>query len=160
MPSSPALASTAILADLRGAIGKVASGNSLTQDEAAEAFELMMSGAATPAQIGGLLMALRVRGETVDEIAGAARAMRAKVLTIRAPDGAIDTCGTGGDGEGQLQHLDLRCLRGGGRRRASGQARQPVDLLAVGLGGCARRARRQYRLPRPRRSRVASPNAG
>ena len=59
-----------------------------------------MSGAATPAQIGALLMGLRVRGETVDEIAGAARAMRAKVLTVRAPEGAIDTCGTGGDGKG------------------------------------------------------------
>ena len=100
MPSNPVLAETAILADLRGAIAKVASGKSLTQDEAAEAFELIMSGAATPAQIGGLLMALRVRGETVDEIAGAARAMRAKVLKVRAPDGAIDTCGTGGDGKG------------------------------------------------------------
>ena len=57
-----------------------------------------MSGSATPAQVGGLLMALRMRGETVDEIAGAARAMRAKVLKVRAPEGAIDTCGTGGDG--------------------------------------------------------------
>jgi anthranilate phosphoribosyltransferase len=59
-----------------------------------------MSSAATPAQIGALVMGLRVRGETVDEIAGAARAMRAKVLTVRAPEGAIDTCGTGGDGKG------------------------------------------------------------
>jgi len=59
-----------------------------------------MSGVATPAQIGALVMGLRVRGETVDEIAGAARAMRAKVLTVRAPEGAIDTCGTGGDGKG------------------------------------------------------------
>ena len=71
MPSNPALAGTASLADLRGAIAKVASGKSLTQDEAAEAFELIMSGSATPAQIGGLLMALRMRGETVEEIAGA-----------------------------------------------------------------------------------------
>ena len=100
MPSNPVLAETAIPADLRGAIAKVASGKSLTQEEAAEAFELVMSGSATPAQVGGLLMALRVRGETVDEIAGAARAMRAKVLKVRAPDGAIDTCGTGGDGKG------------------------------------------------------------
>jgi anthranilate phosphoribosyltransferase len=100
VPSDPALAGTAILADLRGAIAKVASGKSLSQDEAAEAFELVMSGAATPAQIGALLMGLRLRGETVDEIAGAARAMRAKVLTVRAPGGAIDTCGTGGDGKG------------------------------------------------------------
>jgi anthranilate phosphoribosyltransferase len=99
VPSDPVLARTAILADLRGAIAKVAAGNSLTQEEAAEAFDLVMSGAATPAQIGALVMGLRVRGETVDEIAGAARAMRAKVLTVRAPEGAIDTCGTGGDGK-------------------------------------------------------------
>ncbi|MFZ0398713.1 MAG: anthranilate phosphoribosyltransferase, partial [Methyloceanibacter sp.] len=66
---------------MRGAIAKVAAGNSLTQEEAAEAFDLVMSGAATPAQIGALVMGLRVRGETVDEIAGAVRAMRAKVLT-------------------------------------------------------------------------------
>src|SRR5262249_41412253 len=59
-----------------------------------------MSGAATPAQIGALVMGLRVRGATVEEIAGAARAMRAKVLTVRAPEGAIDTCGTGGDAKG------------------------------------------------------------
>ena len=100
MPSDPVLARTAILTDLRGAIAKVAAGKSLTQEEAAEAFNLVMSGAATPAQIGALVMGLRVRGETVDEIAGAARAMRAKVLTVRAPEGAIDTCGTGGDGKG------------------------------------------------------------
>jgi anthranilate phosphoribosyltransferase len=59
-----------------------------------------MSGDATPAQMGGFLMALRVRGETVEEITGAARAMRAKMLTIEAPEGAIDTCGTGGDAKG------------------------------------------------------------
>ena len=100
MPSDPVLARTAILVDLRGAIAKVAAGNSLSQEEAAEAFDLVMSGAATPAQIGALVMGLRARGETVDEIAGAARAMRAKVLTVRAPEGAIDTCGTGGDGKG------------------------------------------------------------
>jgi anthranilate phosphoribosyltransferase len=100
VPSNPVLVGTAILADLRGAIAKVAARESLSQDEAAEAFDLVISGAAPPAQIGGLLMAMRVRGETVDEIAGAARAMRAKVLTVRAPEGAVDTCGTGGDGKG------------------------------------------------------------
>jgi anthranilate phosphoribosyltransferase len=100
VPSDPVLARPTVLADLRGAIAKVAAGNSLSQEEAAEAFDLVMSGAATPAQIGALVMGLRVRGETVDEIAGAARAMRAKVLTVRAPEGAIDTCGTGGDGKG------------------------------------------------------------
>ncbi len=100
MPSSPALAGTATPADLRAAIGKVASGQSLTQGEATEAFELIMSGAATDAQIGALLMGMHVRGETVEEIAGAARALRAKVVPVRAPEGAIDTCGTGGDAKG------------------------------------------------------------
>jgi anthranilate phosphoribosyltransferase len=100
VPTDPVLARTAVLADLRGAIAKVAAGKSLSQEEAAEAFDLVMSGAATPVQIGALLMGLRARGETVEEIAGAARAMRAKVLTVRAPEGAIDTCGTGGDGKG------------------------------------------------------------
>ena len=100
MPSDPVLARPTVLADLRGAIAKVAAGDSLSQEEAAEAFDLVMSGVATPAQIGALVMGLRVRGETVEEIAGAARAMRAKVLTVRAPEGAIDTCGTGGDGKG------------------------------------------------------------
>ena len=100
MPSDPVLARTSVLADLRGAIAKIASGQSLSQEEAAEAFDLVMSGAATPVQIGALVMGLRARGETVDEIAGAARAMRAKVLAVQAPAGAIDTCGTGGDGKG------------------------------------------------------------
>jgi anthranilate phosphoribosyltransferase len=60
----------------------------------------MMSGDATPAQMGGLLMALRVRGETVEEITGAATVMRGKMTTIKGPPGAIDICGTGGDGTG------------------------------------------------------------
>jgi len=76
--------------DLKGLLGRVAGG----------AFDVIMSGNATPSQIGGFLMALRVRGETVDEITGAARAMRAKMLTIDAPAGAVDTCGTGGDAAG------------------------------------------------------------
>ena len=68
-----------------------------------------------------------------------------KVLPVRAPDGAIDTCGTGGDGKGTLQHLDLRRLRRGRRRRAGGQARQPRHLLALRRRRRADRARRQYR---------------
>jgi anthranilate phosphoribosyltransferase len=88
------------MVDLKALIGRVASGERLSQDDAATAFDVMMSGNATPAQMGGFLMALRVRGETVDEITGAARTMRAKALPIEAPDGAIDTCGTGGDGSG------------------------------------------------------------
>jgi len=81
-------------------IGKVATGASLTREEAAHAFDKMMSGEASPAQIGGLLMALRVRGETVDEIAGAVATMRAKMTRVEAPADAIDVVGTGGDGAG------------------------------------------------------------
>jgi anthranilate phosphoribosyltransferase len=88
--------------DLKPLLAAAASGRSLTEQEAEQAFDILMSGDATPAQIGGFLMALRVRGETVAEITGAVRAMRAKMLRIEAPEGAIDTCGTGGDGSGTL----------------------------------------------------------
>ncbi|MEO0034526.1 MAG: Anthranilate phosphoribosyltransferase [Pseudomonadota bacterium] len=81
-------------------LARVALGESLSEAEAEAVFAEIMSGEATPAQIGGLLMALRVRGETVAEITGAARIMRAKSLPVEAPADAIDTCGTGGDGSG------------------------------------------------------------
>lgn len=88
------------MSDLKPFIGKVATGRPLTRADAEAAFDVVMSGAATPAQIGGLLMALRVRGETVDEIAGAVTVMRAKMLTVEAPADAVDVVGTGGDGAG------------------------------------------------------------
>jgi len=100
VPSSPALAGSAAPADLRPALRKLAAGNTLTETEAAETFEAIMSGAATEAQIGALLMGLRARGETIEEITGAARALRARAVKVRAPEGAIDTCGTGGDAKG------------------------------------------------------------
>ena len=74
----------------------------LTRDEAEAAFNIIMTGEATPGQIGGLLMAMRTRGETVDEYAAAAAVMRAKMNKVRAPEGAIDIVGTGGDGKGTL----------------------------------------------------------
>jgi anthranilate phosphoribosyltransferase len=74
----------------------------LTRNEAETAFELLFDGAATAHQIGGLLMALRTRGETVDEIAAAAAVMRAKCNAVKAPEGAMDIVGTGGDGKGTL----------------------------------------------------------
>jgi anthranilate phosphoribosyltransferase len=86
--------------ELRALIGQVATGAVLTRDQAAEAFDLMMSGEATPSQMGGLLMALRVRGETIDEITGAVTAMRSKMLRVQAPPNAIDVVGTGGDASG------------------------------------------------------------
>lgn len=84
----------------RALIGKVATGATLSQEEAAHAFDKMMSGEATPSQMGAFLMALRVRGETVDEIAGAVSVMRAKMTTVDAPAGAVDVVGTGGDAAG------------------------------------------------------------
>jgi len=88
--------------DFKAIIGKVATGAALSRDEAATAFNCMMSGEATPSQMGGLLMALRVRGETVDEITGAVSAMRSKMLPVKAPADAVDIVGTGGDGSGSV----------------------------------------------------------
>jgi len=88
--------------DFKSIIGKVATGATLTREEAASAFDSMMSGEATPSQMGGLLMALRVRGETVEEITGAVSAMRGKMLRVTAPAEAVDIVGTGGDGSGSV----------------------------------------------------------
>jgi anthranilate phosphoribosyltransferase len=88
------------MAEFKPLIAKVAAGTPLTRAEAREAFDVMMSGDATPSQIGGFLMALRVRGETVDEITGAVEIMREKMLPVSAPADAIDIVGTGGDASG------------------------------------------------------------
>ncbi len=90
------------MADLKPFIAKISGGDSLDREDARLAFDAMMSGEATPSQIGGFLMALRVRGESVDEISGAAEAMRSKMLRVSAPDDAIDIVGTGGDAAGTL----------------------------------------------------------
>jgi anthranilate phosphoribosyltransferase len=89
-----------VVDDFKALIAKVATGASLTREESANAFDRMMSGEATPSQMGGLLMALRVRGETVDEITGAVTTMRAKMLDVKAPPEAVDVVGTGGDASG------------------------------------------------------------
>src|SRR5919109_384754 len=78
--------------DFKTLIGKVATGAELTVQESASAFDRMMSGEATPSQMGALLMGLRVRGETVDEITGAVTTMRAKMLAVAAPQEAIAHC--------------------------------------------------------------------
>jgi anthranilate phosphoribosyltransferase len=90
--------------ELRDALARVIAGQSLSGDEMARVVGRIMDGEATPAQIGGLLVALRMKGETPDEIAGAARAMRARALPIRCPEPerAVDTCGTGGDSSGSI----------------------------------------------------------
>ena len=86
--------------DFRGLLAKVGNGETLTIGEAERAFDIMTSGDATPAQMGAFLMGLKVRGETAEELAGGARALRAKMQAVKAPAGAIDIVGTGGDHHG------------------------------------------------------------
>lgn len=83
-------------------LNQVAAGETLSEETAKTAFDLIMSGQATDAQIAGFLMALRVRGETLDEIVAATRTMREKMNPVQAPTDAIDIVGTGGDGKGSL----------------------------------------------------------
>jgi anthranilate phosphoribosyltransferase len=90
------------MAEIKALIAQVATGAALSREAAFEAFESMMSGEVTPSQIGGLLMALRVRGETIEEITGAVAAMRGKMLGVAAPADAIDVVGTGGDASGSF----------------------------------------------------------
>ncbi|MDE1896915.1 MAG: anthranilate phosphoribosyltransferase, partial [Rhodospirillales bacterium] len=87
---------------LKPVLARLGRGESLSVAEAEEAFGVVMDGQATPAQIGGMLMAMRVRGETVAELIGAVTAMRSRMTRIEAPEGAIDVCGTGGDGAASL----------------------------------------------------------
>ncbi|PVE56517.1 anthranilate phosphoribosyltransferase [Rhizobium rhizogenes] len=98
------------MAELKPLIAKVANGESLNREEARQAFDILMSGEATPSQIGGFLMALRVRGETVDEIVGAVSSMRARMLPVSAPEHAVDIVGTGGDGLGTYNISTLAAI--------------------------------------------------
>ncbi len=88
--------------NLKPVLARLAAGETLDEGEAEAAFGIIMSGEATPAQIAALLMAMRVRRETVSELTGAVRAMRARMAVVDAPAGAIDVCGTGGDSAGTL----------------------------------------------------------
>src|SRR6266545_175200 len=126
------------------AIATVLRGQHLRQEEVAQIFGDIMEGRATPAQIGGLLVALRMKGETADEIAGAARAMREHALAIECPDreAAVDTCGTGGDGSGMVNVSTMAALvvaaAGGrvakhGNRAVSSRAGSADVLEALGV---------------------------
>lgn len=84
--------------DLKSLLGQLAAGRTLSSSEADTAFAALMDGAADDAQIGAFLMALKMRGETIDEIVAGARALRARAQPVDAPNDVIDTCGTGGDG--------------------------------------------------------------
>lgn len=87
---------------LKPTLARLAQGETLSAPEAEAAFGIIMDGQATPAQIGGMLMAMRTRGETVPELTGAVTALRKRMARVEAPQGAIDVCGTGGDGAASL----------------------------------------------------------
>jgi anthranilate phosphoribosyltransferase len=123
-------------------IAKVAAGSQLSRADAAAAFDAILSGEVTPSQMGGFLMALRVRGETVEEITGAVTAMRAKMLPVAAPAGAIDVVGTGGDGSGSYNVSTLAALivaacgvpvAKHGNRAASSKSGTADTLAALGV---------------------------
>src|ERR1700737_1366539 len=124
-------------------IAKVATGSSLTEVEAKAAFELIFTGSVAAAQLGGFLMALRARGETIAEITGAAAALRARMLRVAAPPGAIDIVGTGGDGHGTRNISTLAALivaacgvpvAKHGNRAASSRSGASDVLSALGVG--------------------------
>ena len=123
-------------------IAKVAAGAALTQTEAMAAFDAMLSGEVTPSQMGGFLMALRVRGESVDEITGAVLAMRAKMAAVAAPPDAIDIVGTGGDNSGSYNVSTLASIITAacgvpvakhGNRAASSRSGAADTLAALGV---------------------------
>jgi anthranilate phosphoribosyltransferase len=91
-------------------LAKAATGAALTREEARAAFDALLSGEVTPAQAGGFLMALRVRGEALDEIVGAASAMRGRMTRVAAPANAIDVVGTGGDQSGSYNISTLAAM--------------------------------------------------
>ena len=125
-----ALAAAGMSSNLKPVLARLAMGETLDEDEAEDAFGIIMAGEATPAQIAGLLMAMRVRGETVAEMTGAVRAMRARMSTVEAPPDAIDVVGTGGDNAGSLNISTAVAFVLAGMRRAGREARQPRPEFA------------------------------
>ncbi|VVB45843.1 Anthranilate phosphoribosyltransferase [Beijerinckiaceae bacterium RH AL1] len=127
---------------LKPVLATLAGGATLTRAEAEAAFDLLLAGAATPAQTAAFLMALRVRGETVDELTGAVAAMRARMLRVAAPAGAIDIVGTGGDGHGTYNVSTLAAIivaacgvpvAKHGNRAASSRSGSSDVLAALGV---------------------------
>jgi anthranilate phosphoribosyltransferase len=123
-------------------IAKIANGGALSRAEAERAFDLILSGEVTPAQMGGFLVGLRARGETVEEITGAISAMRAKMRKVAAPPHAIDIVGTGGDGHGTYNISTLAALivaacgvpvAKHGNRAASSKSGASDVLVALGV---------------------------
>lgn len=128
--------------DFKPFIAKVATGASLSRDEARDAFDTILSGGVTNAQAAAFLMALRVRGETTEEIAGAVGAMRGKMLRVSAPAEAIDIVGTGGDSSGSYNVSTLAAIITAacgvpvakhGNRAASSRSGAADVLMALGV---------------------------
>ena len=128
--------------DFKPFIAKVATGASLSRDEARDAFDTILSGGVTNAQAAAFLMALRVRGETAEEITGAVGAMRGKMLTVKAPTDAIDIVGTGGDSSGSYNVSTLAAIITAacgvpvakhGNRAASSKSGAADVLMALGV---------------------------
>ncbi|WP_439527493.1 anthranilate phosphoribosyltransferase [Pannonibacter sp.] len=88
------------MSNFKAYIARIAEGEPLAREDARAAFDIILSGEATPSQLGGFLMGLRLRGETIDEVTGAVASMRARMLPVSAPADAIDIVGTGGDATG------------------------------------------------------------
>ena len=126
---------------IQAGLTRLLDGHDLSRDEARVVMGEIMSGSATPAQIGGFLIALRLKGETADEIAGCAEAMREHVLSVSPKrDDLVDTAGTGGDGAGTF-NISTAAALVAAAAGAGGKARKPCSLLVVGLGGRPRGAR-------------------
>jgi anthranilate phosphoribosyltransferase len=129
---------------LKPTLGDLITGRSLSETEAEALFETIIAGAATPAQIGAVLMALSLRGETADELTGAVRVLRRRAVALAAPEGAIDCCGTGGDGLSTLNistavaFVVAACgvpVAKHGNRAASSRSGAADVLTALGLDG-------------------------
>ena len=161
---------------VRAALAAVVDGRTLTIDEARAAMGAVMDGEATPAQLAALLVALRMRGETTDELAGFAGAMRDRVVRVEAPPGTIDLVGTGGDGSGTFNISTAAALvvaasgvpvaKHGNRAITSRSGSADVldalgvridhDAASAGAGAPARRLRVPLRAELPSR-RCATP---
>lgn len=144
--------------DFKPYLATIAEGEPLARSEAHAAFSLIFEGGVTPAQLGAFLMGLRMRGETVDEIIGAAEAMRAAMIPVTAPEGAIDIVGTGGDGAGTYNISTLSAIiaaacgavvaKHGGKASSSrsgasdvlGELRVKVGISPAAAAACLREA--------------------
>src|SRR5260221_382568 len=122
---------------IREAIGHLVAGQSLSETDAASAMEEIMTGTATASQLGAFLTALRLKGETVEEVTGLARVMREQAIHVSLPAHlrAVDTCGTGGDATGPVKGSARAGLVGAGRRRRGAGRQRDAGRVRPHAGG-------------------------